>query len=43
MVVSDKYKIMIKNLYQLKGKKALEFTNKFLYKCCTKSNINRLL
>jgi len=36
MVFSDKDKILIKNLYQLKGYKVTELTNKFSNKCWTK-------
>jgi len=41
--VSDEDKILIKNLYQLTGYKAMELTNRFSNKCSTKSSINRLL
>jgi len=43
MVFSDEDKILIKNLYQLRGYKVLELTDKFSYKCWTKSSINRML
>jgi len=42
-VFSDKDKISMKNLYQLKRYKAMELTNKFSNKCWTKISINRLL
>ena len=43
MVFSDEEKILVQNLYQLKGYKALELVNEFTNKRCTKSNITRLL
>ena len=36
MMFSDKDKILIKKLYQLKGYKATESANKFSNKCWTK-------
>ena len=43
MVFSDEGKILIKNLYQLKGYKATELTDAFPNKWRTKSSINMLL
>ena len=43
MVCSDKDKILIKQLYQLKEYKVTELINEFLNEWWTKSGINRML
>ena len=43
MVFSDEDKILIANVYQLKGYKAMELMNEFPSKWWTKSSINRML
>jgi len=43
MVFSDENKILVTNLYQLKGYKAMKLVNEFSNKWWTKISINRLL
>ena len=43
MVFSNEHKILIRNLYQLKGHKARQLRTAFPVKVWTTSSINRLL